>query len=263
MPGHGDARVNLPPALCPLPIDINKFQRGHLVVVASTPGQGGASDLTVRAALRAGAGAVTHAGGGNGWTHAAMRRDDSAGRALLTDPRVTAVIMGPGLADDERSLGWIDAVLASGKAAVLDAGALTIVGPNSGKLAGSGPLVLTPHDGEFARLFGHPPGHDRVAAALAAAAETGSVVVLKGPQTVIAEPGGCVAVNTHAAPWLATAGSGDVLAGIIGGLMAQGLTPFDAARAGVWLHGDIGVRSGPGLIADDMPDLLPSVFAGL
>jgi NAD(P)H-hydrate epimerase len=128
--------------------------------------------------------------------------------------------------------------------------------------AAAGPIVLTPHDGEFTRLFG-AIGPDRIGAAQAAAIASDAVVVLKGAETIVAASDGRAAVNTHAASWLATAGSGDALTGIIAGLIAQGLAPFDAARAGVWLHGDCGIRGGPGMIADDIPALLPAVLAGL
>jgi hydroxyethylthiazole kinase-like uncharacterized protein yjeF len=121
---------------------------------------------------------------------------------------------------------------------------------------------LTPHEGEFTQLFG-PIGEDRVAAVKAAARTTDSVVLLKGPTTVIAAPDGRVALNVHSSPWLATAGSGDVLAGMIAALLAQGLPLFDAACGAVWLHGDAGQRLGPGRIADDLVALLPEVFAGL
>jgi NAD(P)H-hydrate epimerase len=121
---------------------------------------------------------------------------------------------------------------------------------------------MTPHAGEFARLFPDIDLADRAAAALRAAERSGAVVLLKGPQTHIAAPDGRVAVNRHASPWLATAGSGDVLTGLICGLMAQGITAFDAACMAAWLHGDIGVRAGPGLTADCMINYIPLVLTG-
>ncbi len=265
-----DVRLVPPPVRRALAADTYKYRRGSVAVIEGEPIHGGATQLTALAALRSGAGLVTLVGEGTALPAAAvMRRSDRAGVALLSDRRTAAIAIGPGLSDDQRGRDWLARVLAGPTPAVIDAGALAI---HTGALvAGSGwegfagakaPLVLTPHDGEFARLFG-PPGLDRIGAARAAALASGAVVVLKGAATVIAAPDGRAAVNTHAAPWLATAGSGDVLTGIIAGLLAQGLAPFDAARAGVWLHGDAGLRGGPGLIADDIVALLPAVLAAL
>ncbi len=150
---------------------------------------------------------------------------------------------------------------------VVDADALTVFREDPQALfeALSGDDVMTPHPGEFERVF---PGvlagsADRIGAARSASARAGSVVLLKGPDTVIAAPDGRVVVNTSGAPWLATAGSGDVLAGFIGGLLAQGMTAFEAACAGAWIHGRAGALFGPGLIAEDLPDLAPGVLAAL
>ena len=170
---------------------------------------------------------------------------------------------GPGLADAQRSRDWLLRLLGGATPLVLDAGALALFdGPQDLLGNAVAPLVLTPHAGEFARLFG-PPGPDPVAAVRAAAVVTGGVVLLKGRETIIAAPDGRVAINTHATPWLATAGSGDALTGIIAALLAQGLTPFEAAEAGAWLHGDAGLRGGAGMIADDIPRLMPLVLAAL
>jgi len=180
---------------------------------------------------------------------------------MLADPRLGAVAIGPGLVADQRGRDWVYRLLSGDVPLVIDAGALAAL-PATGFAEAQAPRILTPHDGEFARLFG-AIGPDRVAAAVAAAATSASIVVLKGAETIIAAPDGRIAINNHAAPWLATAGSGDVLTGIIAALLAQGMALFDAARAGVWLHGDAGLRGGPGLIADDLPGLLPAVLAAL
>jgi hydroxyethylthiazole kinase-like uncharacterized protein yjeF len=265
--------THLVPAPCrlPMPHDTHKYRRGAVLVIEGDPRRGGAASLTALAALRAGAGLVTLVGSGEmAPADAIMRRNDGEGRALLSDPRIAAIAIGPGLMDDQRGRDWVARLLAGTTPLVVDAGAFAVLPgalvPGSGASAGfaeaKAPLVLTPHDGEFARMFG-PVGADRVGAALAAAVACGGVVVLKGAETVIASPDGRAAINTHAAPWLATAGSGDVLTGIITALIAQGMTLFDAARAGVWLHGDAGLRGGPGLIADDIPALLPTILAAL
>ena len=265
------ARLVPAPVAAPLPGNTHKYRRGAVHVIEGVARRGGAARLTALAALRAGAGVVTLVGPGDGApADAVMRRNDTEGRAQLADPRLGAIAIGPGLVDDQRSRDWLMTVLAGDTPLVIDAGALALrfgaVAAGSGAYTAiadaRAPRVLTPHDGEFARLFG-PPGPDRIGAAQAAALATGATIVLKGAETVIADPDGRVAINTHAAPWLATAGSGDVLTGIIAALLAQGLAPYDAARCGVWLHGDAGIRGGAGLIADDLPALLPAVLEAL
>jgi hydroxyethylthiazole kinase-like uncharacterized protein yjeF len=256
-----------PPRLTGLSPDVHKYRRGAVLVVEGEPAHGGATRLTALAALRAGAGLVTLAGGGNGGpADAVMRRSDTEGRALLTDPRLSAIAIGPGLADGQRGRDWLMRVLAGATPAVIDAGALAINlggrGIAAGFAAATAPLVLTPHEGEFTRIFG-APGPDRIAAVLAAATAANAVVLLKGAETIIASPDGRAAINTHAALWLATAGSGDALTGIVAALLAQGHPPFEAACIAAWLHGDAGMRGGPGLIADDIPALLPQVLAAL
>ncbi|WP_426164310.1 NAD(P)H-hydrate dehydratase [Sandarakinorhabdus sp. DWP1-3-1] len=244
-----------------LPADTHKYQRGAVLVIRGTAP--GAARLAALAALRAGAGLVTLVGPDAGVpADAIMQRDDAAGLALLADPRTGAIAIGPGLADDQRSRDWLLQALAGEAPVVIDAGALGLAGDPARFAAGRVSLVLTPHEGEFTRLFG-PPGSDRIAAVQAAANVADAVVLLKGAETIIAAPDGRVAVNTHAAPWLATAGSGDVLTGIIAALLASGLSPFDAATTGAWLHGDAGIRGGAGLIADDIPGLLSAVLGAL
>ena len=250
------------PQLVSLAADTHKYQRGGVLVIAgSAPGAAGLAALS---ALRAGAGAVTLVGSdAPPPADAIMRASDGAALALLGTAKVRAVALGPGLADNQRSRDWLLRLLAGTTPLVLDAGALALFdGPQNLFGTAAAPLVLTPHVGEFTRLFG-PPGTDSVAAVQAAAVVTGGVVLLKGRETIIAAPDGRVAINTHATPWLATAGSGDALSGIIAALLAQGLSPFDAAQAGAWLHGDAGLRAGAGMIADDIPRLLPAVLAGL
>jgi hydroxyethylthiazole kinase-like uncharacterized protein yjeF len=253
------ASLAQPPRLAGLAHDAHKYARGHVLVIEGAAKRGGAASLAALAALRAGAGLVTLVGeGGPPPALALMRRSDGEGRALLADPRTRAVVIGPGLPDDLRGRDWLALLLAGSVPVVADAGALALLGV----LPAQAPLLLTPHEGEFTRLFG-PIGADRIAAVQAAAASSGAVVLLKGPATIIAAPDGRVAVNAHATPWLATAGAGDVLAGIIGALVAQGLPLFDAAAVGAWLHGAAGRRGGPGLIADDLPGHLPAVLAAL
>lgn len=255
----------------------HKYIKGNALVVAGGLEGAGAARLAARAALRAGAGLVTLAVPGSALlAHAGqppdalmLRRCDGAEglAALLADQRRNAVVLGPALGVGEATRAAVAEVLGAGRATVLDADALTSFAGRTDELAaltnGSGRAILTPHAGEFARLFPDLAGLPRLNGALAAAAQLTSVLVLKGPDTLIVAPNGRVAINTNAPPWLATAGSGDVLAGIIGGLLAQGLAPFDAACAGVWLHGAAGVRAGRGLIADDLPEALKAVWQGV
>lgn len=239
--------------------DAHKYARGWVMVVEGTPGHGGAAGLSGLAALRTGAGLVTLVGDGRDLPALAlMRRSDEEAASLLTDARLGAVVIGPGMDADARARGWLKRLSWAGKPLVLDAGALRLLpqGP-----IGT-PAVLTPHEGEFAQLFG-PVGDDRLAAVQAAARACDAVVLLKGAATIIAAPDGRAAINSHASPWLATAGSGDVLAGMIAALIAQGLPLFEAAQAAAWLHGEAGLRLGPGGIADDLVAGLPAVLASL
>jgi hydroxyethylthiazole kinase-like uncharacterized protein yjeF len=237
----------------------HKYDRGWVLMVEGEADHGGAAGLAALAALRTGAGLVTIAGPGSDLpAMAVMRRDDEEAANLLNDRRLGSVVIGPGMIADARARGWLKRLTWASRPLVLDAGVLRLLaeGPVGA------PAVLTPHEGEFAQMFG-PIGDDRIAAVQKAARITESVVLLKGPTTVIAGPDGRVALNTHNAPWLATAGSGDVLAGMIAALLAQGQPLFDAACAAAWLHGDAGLRLGPGRIADDLVAILPEVLAGL
>ncbi|WP_419814368.1 NAD(P)H-hydrate dehydratase [Glacieibacterium sp.] len=269
--GQPDSQLaaNPRPACPALAASAHKFSRGSALIVGGPAGHGGAARLAARAALHAGAGLVTLAVRGDAVAEYAARLDavmlrrtdtPAALRTLLLDRRLTALALGPALGQDELARSLVRTALEGEIPLVLDGDVFTLFAGRPLALAGAS--VLTPHEGEFVRLFGDLPG-SKVERARAAATISGAVVVLKGPDTVIAAPDGRARINRHAAPWLATAGSGDVLVGIVTGLLAQGLSPFDAACAGVWLHGDLGVRGGPGLTADDMPGLIPATLAGL
>ncbi|MCR6631747.1 MAG: NAD(P)H-hydrate dehydratase [Magnetospirillum sp.] len=249
--------------------DGHKYARGHVVVVGGAA-MTGAARLAARAARRVGAGLATIAAppealavyrAGDPGT-IVVSLDDYA--ALLGDPRKNAVVLGPGGGTGEPMRARVLAALKAGKAAVLDADALTSFADAPRELfkALSANAVLTPHDGEFARLFGKAGG-SRLERARQAAGRAGAVVLLKGADTVVAHPDGRAVINANAPPFLATAGSGDVLAGLIGGLLAAGMDAFDGAACGVWLHGAAAASVGPGLIAEDLADALPRVLAHL
>ena len=255
----------------------HKYLRGHALIVSGGMTRTGAARLAAGAALRAGAGLVTLASPGSALavnaaqlTAVMLRRVDDAAALgeALAEPRVTAAALGPALGTGERERAMVEAALAAAPPLVLDADALTLCAEAPQACfaaigARPAPVVLTPHEGEFSRLFkdladGPKPGRAR-----AAAARSGAVVVLKGADTVIAAPDGRLAINGNAPPWLATAGSGDVLAGIAAGLLAQGLPGFEAACAAVWLHGAAAAEVGPGLVAEDLGAALRPVLRGL
>ncbi len=240
----------------------------------------GAGRLAARSALRAGAGLVTiaapeaalpvYAQAAASLLLAALD-DERAFAQLLADRRINVVLLGPGNGVGIPTRLRTVAALTAGKTCVLDADALSSCADDPAHLfrairRAEGRAVLTPHDGEFVRLFPeiarlHP--HDKLARARRAAAASGAVILLKGYDTVIAAPDGRAVINTNAPPELATAGAGDVLAGLTVGLLAQGMDVFDAACAAVWLHGDAGGHLGPGLIADDLVETLPAVLRAL
>lgn len=255
----------------------HKYARGHALVVSGPAHATGAARLGARGALRAGAGLVTVASpfdavGINALHLTAIMLKPFEGpeglAAILEDKRKNAVLIGPGAGVGEATRRLVEAVLRSGASVVIDADALTSFENALPRLRDAiaarsdRAVVLTPHDGEYARLFGVVTG-SRLDRARRAAAESGAVIILKGADTVIAEPAGCAAINANAPPWLATAGSGDVLAGFVTGLLAQAMPAFEAASAAVWLHGQVASDFGPGLIAEDLPEHLPRVLSNL
>ena len=195
--------------------------------------------------------------------------DDARGlKSLLADQRKNAVLIGPGVGVGDRTKEMILAALGSEAAIVLDADALTSFAGDARPLFAAvasrdAPVVLTPHDGEFARLFGDLASLPKLERARRAASRSGAIIVLKGADTVVAVPDGAASINATTSPWLATAGTGDVLGGMILGLLAQGMPRFAGASAAVWLHGAAAKDFGPGLIAEDLPEMLPKVLREL
>jgi ADP-dependent NAD(P)H-hydrate dehydratase / NAD(P)H-hydrate epimerase len=233
----------------------HKYTRGFVTVLggATMPG---AARLAAAAARHGGAGMVTIAAGDAAPLYRATEPGllvaDETPEHLLEDARRTTWICGPGLGA-EAARAALPLLLAAGRQVVVDADALTVCAGAPERLRGA--TVLTPHAGEFARVFGTPEP-DRLSAVRAAAALVGAVVLLKGSDTIIAAPDGRAAINGNAPPWLATAGAGDVLSGLIGALLALGMPAWDAACAGAWLHGAAAQLAGPGLVAEDLPAAL-------
>jgi len=234
----------------------HKYSRGFLTIVGGAK-MTGAARLVAAGARGAGVGLVTIAALGSADVYrggpAGVMVSEETPSALLADQRRRVWVAGPGMGV-EAARKIIPELLLVGRALVADADALTAFGGQPESLGGS--AVLTPHEGEYARLFG-PPASDRVASVRSAARYVGAVVLLKGSDTIIASPDGRAAINHNAPPTLATAGAGDVLSGIVGGLIAQGMTYFDAACAAVWLHGRAAAILGSGLLAEDLPTALP------
>jgi ADP-dependent NAD(P)H-hydrate dehydratase / NAD(P)H-hydrate epimerase len=259
----------------------HKYSRGHMVVVSGGASTTGAARLAARGALRAGAGLVTIASPREALainaaeSLAVMVRPVDGSAELgefLKDRRRNAVVLGPGGGMGSAMREQVLAALASQASVVLDADALTSFAEHQDLLAGairkrSGNVVLTPHQGEFSRIFRDiyvdNKSNSKVEKTRLAADFCGAVVVYKGADTVVAAPDRRATIAENGPPSLATAGSGDVLAGIIGGLVAQGMPAFEAACAGVWVHGDAASEFGPGLIAEDLPEMLPRVYRRL
>ena len=288
-------------ALLPIPgVGGHKYSRGHALVLSGGPWTTGAARLSARAALRVGAGLVTlgsprEALGINAAHLTAVMLtpcDNPADLAsILRDPRKNALVMGPGAGVGKATMDLVLEALrsdppdrAQDRAIVLDADVLTSFADDPRVLGGAikragKAVLLTPHEGEFSRLFNRKGRllesgiqdlatdetlfHSKLQRARTAALESGAALILKGPDTVIASPDGRTAISFDAPPWLATAGSGDVLAGFAGGLLAQGMPLFEAACAAVWIHGACARALGPGLIAEDLAEAMPGVLQGL
>ncbi len=267
MENHPDAWAELLPFA--MPDTAHKYDRGHLVVTGGAE-MTGAARLAARAARRGGAGLVTLS---VPETATAVYRTSDPGNIVeargdfadtLADHRRNTVLLGPGLGPGDETRQIVKTALATeDRRFVLDADALTAFAESSGDLVDrlDGRAIITPHEGEFARVFSL--AGDKLSRAHDAAAMSGAIVVLKGADTVIAAPDGRTAINGNAPKWLGTAGSGDVLAGLIAGFASAGTPMFEAACAGVWCHGDAAQKIGPGLIAEDLCEALPQVFREL
>ena len=257
------------PSVTPPTSNTHKYLRGHAIVMSGPVLHTGASRLAAQAALTVGAGLVSLLGDRAALSeHAAhvtaiMLKERDAGLSAI-DNRVRSIAVGPGAGLSDDLIDTVLQLLRLSPPVVLDADALTVFEGKTDRLFRElcADDVMTPHAGEFARLFPAIALGDPVTAAVAASRQSGSVVLLKGHETVVASPSGQWAVNRHSSPWLATAGSGDVLTGMICGLLAQGVPSFDAAAIAAWLHGDIGMRGGAGLTADAMPGYIPLVLQG-
>jgi len=267
----------------------HKYHHGHAVVLAGGPGRGGAARLAARGALRIGAGLVTVACPPEALTENAARLDAIMLRALddaealtvlLADDRLNAICLGPGLGTTHLTRNMVNAVLAADRDTVLDADALTVFADAPQTLFDQlhKRCVLTPHEGEFARLFPDiaeklsapatkGPAYSKLDATREAAERAGCTVLFKGPDTVISDQNGNARINSahydRKAPWLATAGAGDVLAGFITGLLARDQSLLEAASTAAWLHVECARSFGPGLIAEDLPEELPKVLKTL
>jgi hydroxyethylthiazole kinase-like uncharacterized protein yjeF len=260
----------------------HKYARGHALVLSGELASTGAARLAARGALRAGAGLVTVASPRDALavnavalTAVMVRTVDTAVEFadMIGDRRLNTIVIGPGAGVSARTRDFVHTALSAKRGLVLDADALTSFAEaperlfESIKAAEDAHVVLTPHEGEFPRLFSDisnkHPGRSKLERVRDAAERAGAVVLLKGPDTVVASPDGRASIASNAPPWLATAGAGDVLAGMIAAFLAQGVPAFEAACIGVWMHGEAASEAGPGLIAEDLPEVLPAVFRRL
>jgi hydroxyethylthiazole kinase-like uncharacterized protein yjeF len=252
----------------------HKYTRGHLLVIGGSA-MTGAARLAARGARRAGAGMVTvaapeaalpiYAGDQPGLVTMPLAAPGDIA-ALVARRRIAALLLGPGAGVGQETRDLVVAALGTAKPCLLDADALTSFAGQADKLAAAirAPVVVTPHEGEFLRLFPDlTPDQGKLARARAAARRLNAVVLFKGADTVVAEPGGRAVVNDNAPPELASAGTGDVLGGITAALLGQGMSAFEAAAAAAWMHGAAGMRVGVGLIAEDLPEALPAILKEL
>ncbi|WP_213772559.1 NAD(P)H-hydrate dehydratase [Bradyrhizobium sp. dw_78] len=267
----------------PVPqVDGHKYARGHALIVSGDIAATGAARMSARGALRAGAGLVTLASprgalavNAAALTAVMVRAVDTAIEfgELLNDKRLNTCVIGPGAGVGEHTRDLVLTALSAKRRLVLDADALTSFADAPDRLfeaikgAPDPHVVLTPHEGEFPRLFSDisnkHPFRSKLERVRAAAERSGAIVLLKGPDTVVASPDGRATIAANAPPWLATAGAGDVLSGMIAGLLAQGAPAFEATSIGVWMHGEAAQEAGPGLIAEDLSETLPAVFRRL
>jgi hydroxyethylthiazole kinase-like uncharacterized protein yjeF len=267
----------------PIPkLDGHKYDRGHAVVVSGPSWSTGAARLAARGALRAGAGLVTIASPREALAVNAVdnlavmvRPIDGAAElaGFLTDKRLDTLVIGPGVGMGSETCKLVLTALSGERAVVLDADAMSSFAGDPRRLAGAikarttNRTIMTPHEGEFVRYFcaldERAKAGSKLERARLAAELTGAVIVLKGADTVVAAPDGRAAISANAPAYLATAGAGDVLAGIATGLLAQGMPAFEAAAAAVWLHGEAASAFGPGLISEDLPEQLPRLYRGL
>lgn len=257
--GDGAPHVLVRPDLAAPRADAHKYSRGMVALVAGA--MGGAALLASAAALRGGAGYAMLVGGKTlDGPHALVRHrfDERA----LDDDRIGAIVVGCGLGRGEDASNRLDACLAAGRPLVIDGDALSLIGDNVADAVATAavPTILTPHGGEFDRLFGKEEG-SKIDRTRAAAKDCGAVVIHKGADSVIAAPDGQVRVSPLGSPWLASAGTGDVLAGLVGARLAATGNPFAAACEAVWLHGEAARLAGPSLIADDLPNHLSTAIA--